>query len=45
MPLYEIGRRMLDALRQKIILGERAPEIHEKFQAEIVYCTPAPESS
>jgi DNA-binding LacI/PurR family transcriptional regulator len=45
MPLYEIGRRMLDALRQKIILGERAPEINEKFQAEIVCCPPAPECS
>ncbi len=37
MPLYEIGRRMLEALRQKMILGERAPKIHETFQAEIVY--------
>ncbi len=37
MPLYEIGKRMLEALRQKMILGERAPEIHETFQAEIVH--------
>ncbi|MFA6931105.1 MAG: GntR family transcriptional regulator [Lentisphaeria bacterium] len=37
MPLYKIGRRMLETLRQKIILGERAPEIQESFAAEIVY--------
>ncbi len=40
MPLYEIGRRLLEALRQKMILGERAPEIHEVFKAEIVYQEP-----
>jgi len=43
MPLYEIGRRMLEALRQKMILGERAPKINETFQAEIVYQSSVPE--
>lgn len=36
MPLQMIGERMLSALRQQLILKERAPVISEIFQAEII---------
>ena len=36
MPLQMIGERMLTALRQQLILKERAPVISEIFQTEII---------
>ena len=36
MPLQMIGERMLSALRQQLILKDRAPVISEIFQAEII---------
>ena len=36
MPLQMIGERMISALRQQLILKERAPVVHEIFKAEII---------
>lgn len=36
MPLHQIGERMLDAVRQRLILKERAPVVNEFYQAEII---------
>jgi LacI family transcriptional regulator len=36
MPLQMIGERMLNALRQQLILKDKAPVISEVFQAEII---------
>ena len=36
MPLQMIGERMLSALRQQLILKDKAPVISEVFQAEII---------
>ena len=36
MPLRQIGERMLDAVRQRLILKERAPVVNEFYQAEII---------
>ena len=37
MPLRQIGERMLDAVRQRLILKERAPDTDEMYHSEIVY--------
>ena len=37
MPLQVIGESLLNAVRQKILLKERAPAVNEIFQAEIVF--------
>ncbi|MBR4662703.1 MAG: GntR family transcriptional regulator [Lentisphaeria bacterium] len=36
MPLHQIGERMLDAVRQRLILKERAPVVNEFYQTEII---------
>ena len=36
MPLRQIGERMLDAVRQRLILKERAPVVNEFYQTEII---------
>ena len=36
MPLRQIGERMLDAVRQRLILKERAPVVNEFYRAEII---------
>ena len=36
MPLHHIGERMLDAVRQRLILKERAPKTDEIYQSEII---------
>ena len=35
MPLRQIGERMLDAVRQRLILKEHAPAVNEIYRAEI----------
>ena len=37
MPLRQIGERMLDAVRQRLILKERAPVVNEFYQTEIIF--------
>ena len=36
MPLRQIGERMLDAVRQNLILKERAPIVNDLYQTEII---------
>lgn len=37
MPLRQIGERMLNAVRQRLILKERAPAVDETYRSEIVF--------
>ena len=36
MPLRQIGERLLDTVRQRLILKDRAPVVNEIYQAEII---------